>query len=70
VQVPVKPVPKETVGEAGTVIPAGYTSVMVPAEVRAPEDDEVNPTLHVDGALAPVFEGVNDTDDKEVPVMT
>lgn len=43
---------------------------MVPAEVRAPEDDEVNPTLHVDGALAPVFEGVNDTDDKEVPVMT
>jgi hypothetical protein len=40
------------------------------ADVSAPDEDEVKPTLQVDGALAPVLEGVNVTADKAFAVIT
>jgi hypothetical protein len=56
------------VGVPGMVNAAGNVAVMVLPVARAPTEDVVNPTAHVDAAPATVLPGVNVTFVGEVPV--
>jgi hypothetical protein len=58
VQVPVNPVPNETVGDAGTVTALGYVTLIVDDDVKAP--DVFGPTYVPEGALT-AADGVNFT---------
>jgi len=72
VQVPVKPVSVVTVGLVGTVIVLGNATVIVEADVRAPEGELVKPTFHDDTHVAAVVVGAKVTPltTPPVPVMT
>ena len=58
---PVNPVPKVTVGVAGTVELDGSVAVMVLPRTRLPIAEVVKPTLQVEEALAAADPGENET---------
>jgi hypothetical protein len=47
--VPVKPLTSATVGVAGMTNPDGNVTEIVLPDARAPVDEGVNPTVHVEG---------------------
>jgi hypothetical protein len=57
----VKPETAVKLGEEGTVIPPGKTTVIVEAFESAPEEDAVNPMSHESATAAAVVVGTNVT---------
>jgi hypothetical protein len=69
-QVPVNPDVKVTAGVAGIPNPASNVTLMVFPEARAPEAEDVKPTVQVEVAWAKKEAGMNVTPVGEVPITT